>query len=335
MIIMHKKILGDLSMALVPSLEGKLRLPVVGAPLFIVSGPELVIAQCKAGIVGSFPALNARPQSMLGEWLTRIKEELAEYDRENPDSPSAPYAVNQICHASNDRLMDDMQTCVDHEVPIIITSLRPPLEIVQAAHSYGGVVFHDVINVKHAKKAAEQGVDGLILVCAGAGGHAGSLSPFSLVREVKEWFDGTVLLSGSIGDGHSIAGALAMGADLAYLGTRFIATEEANADKGYKDMLIESAADDIVYSSLFTGVNGNYLKPSIAKAGLDPDNLPGADKSKMNFGSGGNMKTKAWKDIWGSGQGIGGITDAPSVDSLVKTMKDQYDQAFNELLEKR
>ena len=322
-------------MALVPSLEGKLRLPVVGAPLFIVSGPELVIAQCKAGIVGSFPALNARPQSMLGEWLTRIKEELAEYDRENPDSPSAPYAVNQICHASNDRLMDDMQTCVDPEVPIIITSLRPPLEIVQAAHSYGGVVFHDVINVKHAKKAAEQGVDGLILVCAGAGGHAGSLSPFSLVREVKEWFDGTVLLSGSIGDGHSIAGALAMGADLAYLGTRFIATEEANADKGYKDMLIESAADDIVYSSLFTGVNGNYLKPSIAKAGLDPDNLPGADKSKMNFGSGGNMKTKAWKDIWGSGQGIGGITDAPSVDSLVKTMKDQYDQAFNELLEKR
>ena len=322
-------------MALVTSLEGKLRLTVVGAPLFIVSGPELVIAKCKAGIVGSFPALNARPQSMLGEWLTRIKEELAEYDRENPDSPSAPYAVNQICHASNDRLMDDMQTCVDHEVPIIITSLRPPLEIVQAAHSYGGVVFHDVINVKHAKKAAEQGVDGLILVCAGAGGHAGSLSPFSLVREVKEWFDGTVLLSGSIGDGHSIAGALAMGADLAYLGTRFIATEEANADKGYKDMLIESAADDIVYSSLFTGVNGNYLKPSIAKAGLDPDNLPGADKSKMNFGSGGNMKTKAWKDIWGSGQGIGGITDDPSVDYLVKTMKDQYDQAFNELLEKR
>ena len=322
-------------MSVPESMRGRLSLPLVGAPLFIISNPDLVIAQCKAGIVGSFPALNARPQSMLGEWLTRIKEELAEYDRENPDSPSAPYAVNQICHASNDRLMDDMQTCVDHEVPIIITSLRPPLEIVQAAHSYGGVVFHDVINVKHAKKAAEQGVDGLILVCAGAGGHAGSLSPFSLVREVKEWFDGTVLLSGSIGDGHSIAGALAMGADLAYLGTRFIATEEANADKGYKDMLIESAADDIVYSSLFTGVNGNYLKPSIAKAGLDPDNLPGADKSKMNFGSGGNMKTKAWKDIWGSGQGIGGITDAPSVDSLVKTMKDQYDQAFNELLEKR
>ena len=334
MIIMHKN-LGEKFMPLVSALEGKLRIPVVGAPLFIVSGPELVIAQCKAGIVGSFPALNARPQSMLGEWLTRIKDELAEYDEQNPDSPSAPYAVNQICHASNDRLMDDMATCVEHEVPIIITSLRPPQEIVEAAHSYGGVVFHDVINVKHAKKAAEQGVDGLILVCAGAGGHAGSLSPFSLVREVKEWFDGTILLSGSIGDGHSVAGALAMGADLAYLGTRFIATEEANADKGYKDMLIESAADDIVYSSLFTGINGNYLKPSIAKAGLDPDNLPGADKSKMNFGSGGNMKTKAWKDIWGSGQGIGGITDAPSVETLVKSMKDQYDQAFDEMMEKR
>jgi len=322
-------------MALVSKLKGKLRLPVVGAPLFIVSGPELVIAQCKSGIVGSFPALNARPQSMLGEWLTRIKDELAEYDRQNPNTPSAPFAVNQICHASNDRLMDDMATCVEHEVPIIITSLRPPQEIVEATHSYGGVVFHDVINVKHAKKAAEQGVDGLILVCSGAGGHAGSLSPFSLVREVQEWFDGTILLSGSIGDGHSIAGALAMGADLAYIGTRFIATEEANADQAYKDMLIESAADDIVYSSLFTGIHGNYLKPSIAKAGLDPDDLPGADKSKMNFGSKGNMKTKAWKDIWGSGQGIGGITDAPSVGDLVKSLKNQYDQAFSEMVEKR
>lgn len=322
-------------MALVSKLKGKLRLPVVGAPLFIVSGPELVIAQCKSGIVGSFPALNARPQSMLGEWLTRIKDELAEYDRQNPNTPSAPFAVNQICHASNDRLMDDMATCVEHEVPIIITSLRPPQEIVEATHSYGGVVFHDVINVKHAKKAAEQGVDGLILVCSGAGGHAGSLSPFSLVREVQEWFDGTILLSGSIGDGHSIAGALAMGADLAYIGTRFIATEEANADQAYKDMLIESAADDIVYSSLFTGIHGNYLKPSIAKAGLDPDDLPGADKSKMNFGSKGNMKTKAWKDIWGSGQGIGGITDAPSVGDLVKSLKGQYDQAFSEMVEKR
>src|SRR6056300_1081848 len=252
-------------MALPRVLQGNLRVPVVGSPLFIISGPELVTAQCKAGIVGSFPALNARPVEVLDEWLTRINDDLTQYKEENPDAIVAPYAVNQICHSSNDRLAQDMETCVKHKVPIIITSLRPPAEIVEAAHSYGGVVFHDVINVKHAKKAAEQGVDGLILVCAGAGGHAGSLSPFSLVREIKEWFDGTILLSGSIGDGHSIAGALAMGADLAYIGTRFIATEEANADQGYKDMLIESTADDIVYSSLFTGVNGNYLKPSIEK----------------------------------------------------------------------
>ena len=291
-------------MALVPHLKGKLKIPVVGAPLFIVSGPELVISQCKAGVVGSFPALNARPQEVLDQWLTKIKEELDKHNQKNPDSPAAPFAVNQICHASNDRLMQDMETCVKHEVPIIITSLRPPLEIVKAAHSYGGVVFHDVINVRHARKAAEQGVDGLILVCAGAGGHAGTHSPFALVREVKEWFDGTILLSGSISDGHSIASALALGADLAYIGTRFIATKEANADQGYKDMLISSSASDIVYSSLFTGVHGNYLKPSIEKAGLDPENLPSADKTKMNFGSGGNTKSKAWKDIWGSGQGL-------------------------------
>ena len=294
-------------MALVSHLKGKLKIPVVGAPLFIVSGPELVISQCKAGVVGSFPALNARPQEVLDQWLTKIKEELDKHNQKNPDSPAAPFAVNQICHASNDRLMQDMETCVKHEVPIIITSLRPPLEIVKAAHSYGGVVFHDVINVRHARKAAEQGVDGLILVCAGAGGHAGTHSPFALVREVKEWFDGTILLSGSISDGHSIASALALGADLAYIGTRFIATKEANADQGYKDMLISSSASDIVYSSLFTGVHGNYLKPSIEKAGLDPENLPSADKTKMNFGSGGNTKSKAWKDIWGSGQGIGSI----------------------------
>ena len=307
-------------MALVPHLKGKLKIPVVGAPLFIVSGPELVISQCKAGVVGSFPALNARPQEVLDEWLIQIKEELDKHNQENPDSPAAPFAVNQICHASNDRLMQDMESCVKHEVPIIITSLRPPLEIVEAAHSYGGVVFHDVINVRHAKKAAEQGVDGLILVCAGAGGHAGTHSPFALVREVKEWFDGTILLSGSISDGHSIASSLALGADLAYIGTRFIATKEANADQRYKDMLIESSASDIVYSSLFTGVNGNYLKPSIEKAGLDPDNLPGADKSKMNFGSGGNTKSKAWKDIWGSGQGIGSIKSDPTVQDLVNEL---------------
>ena len=243
------------------------------------SGPELVISQCKAGIVGSFPALNARPQRVLDERKIRIKEELDQHNQENPDQPAAPFAVNQICHASNDRLMQDMESCVRHEVPIIITSLRPPLEMVKAAHSYGGVVFHDVINVKHARKAAEQGVDGLILVCAGAGGHAGTHSPFALVREVKEWFDGTILLSGSISDGYSVASALALGADLAYIGTRFVATKEANADQRYKDMLIASSASDIVYSSLFTGVHGNYLKPSIEDAGLDPDNLPCADKS--------------------------------------------------------
>ncbi|MBP57055.1 MAG: nitronate monooxygenase [Rhodobiaceae bacterium] len=322
-------------MALVPHLKGKLKIPVVGAPLFIVSGPELVISQCKAGVVGSFPALNARPQEVLDEWLIQIKEELDKHNQENPDSPAAPFAVNQICHASNDRLMQDMESCVRHEVPIIITSLRPPLEIVEAAHSYGGVVFHDVINVRHAKKAAEQGVDGLILVCAGAGGHAGTHSPFALVREVKEWFDGTILLSGSISDGHSIASSLALGADLAYIGTRFIATKEANADQGYKDMLIESSASDIVYSSLFTGVNGNYLKPSIEKAGLDPDNLPGADKSKMNFGSGGNTKSKAWKDIWGSGQGIGSIKSEPTVQELVNELTEQYEQAYGEMQEKK
>ena len=231
--------------------------------------------------------------------------------------------------------MQDMDSCVKHEVPIIITSLRPPIEIVKAAHSYGGVVFHDVINVRHARKAAEQGVDGLILVCSGAGGHAGTHSPFALVREVKEWFDGTILLSGSISDGHSIASALALGADLAYLGTRFIATKEANADQGYKDMLVASTASDIVYSSLFTGVHGNYLKPSIANAGLDPDNLPSADKSKMNFGSGGNTKSKAWKDIWGSGQGIGSIKDSPTVQDLVNELKEQFDEAYNEMQEKR
>ena len=322
-------------MALVPHLRGKLKIPVVGAPLFIVSGPELVISQCKAGIVGSFPALNARPQEVLDEWLIQIKEELDKHNQENPDSPAAPFAVNQICHASNDRLMQDMESCVKHEVPIIITSLRPPLEIVEAAHSYGGVVFHDVINVRHAKKAAEQGVDGLILVCAGAGGHAGTHSPFALVREVKEWFDGTILLSGSISDGHSIASSLALGADLAYIGTRFIATKEANADQRYKDMLIESSASDIVYSSLFTGVSGNYLKPSIEKAGLDPDNLPGADKSKMNFGSGGNTKSKAWKDIWGSGQGIGSIKSDPSVQDLVNELTEQYEQAYEEMQKKK
>ena len=314
-------------MAIPKHIQQNLSIPVIGSPLFLVSGPELVIAQCKAGIIGSFPALNARPQHVLEEWIVRIKTELAEYQEQNPDKKVAPFAVNQICHGSNDRLMDDMATCVKQEVPIIITSLRPPAELVEAAHSYGGLVYHDVINVRHAKKAAEQGVDGLILVCAGAGGHAGALSPFALLREVKEWFDGTVILSGSIGDGYSVASALALGADFAYMGTRFIATKEANADQGYKQMLIDSAADDIVYSSLFTGVSGNYLKPSIKNAGLDPDNLPDADKSSMNFGSGGNTDAKAWKDIWGSGQGIGGIKDDPSVEDLVNRIKEEYNNA--------
>ena len=318
-------------MAIHDHIKDNLSIPVIGSPLFLVSGPELVIAQCKAGIIGSFPALNARPQHVLEEWIIRIKTELAEYQEQNPDAKVAPFAVNQICHGSNDRLMEDMATCVKQEVPIIITSLRPPAELVEAAHSYGGLVYHDVINVKHARKAAEQGVDGLILVCAGAGGHAGALSPFALLREVKQWFDGTVILSGSIGDGYSVASSLALGADFAYMGTRFIATKEANADPEYNKMLEESVADDIVYSSLFTGVHGNYLKPSIKNAGMDPDNLPDADKSTMNFGSGGNTKSKAWKDIWGSGQGIGLIEDSPSVEELVGRIKEEFNSAVKEL----
>jgi nitronate monooxygenase len=321
-------------LAIPKHIKDNISMPVIGAPLFLVSGPELVIAQCKAGIIGSFPALNARPQHVLDEWIVRIKTELAEYQEQNPDAKVAPFAVNQICHGSNDRLMQDMETCVKHEVPIIITSLRPPSEVVEAAHSYGGLVFHDVISVRHAQKASEQGVDGLILVCAGAGGHAGALSPFALLREVKQWFDGTVILSGSIGDGHSIASAIALGADFAYLGTRFIATEEANAEPEYKKMLEESAAKDIVYSSLFTGVLGNYLKPSIENAGMDPENLPDADKTSMNFGSGGNTDSKAWKDIWGSGQGIGGIQDSPTVSELVGRLKKEYEEAFNEFKSK-
>ena len=312
------------------SIKDNISIPVIGAPLFLISVPDLVIAQCKAGIIGSFPALNARPQHVLEEWIVRIKTELKQYQEQNPDKKVAPFAVNQICHGSNDRLQGDMEICVKHEVPIIITSLRPPAEVVEAAHSYGGLVFHDVINVRHAKKAADMGVDGLILVCAGAGGHAGALSPFALLREVKSWFDGTIILSGSIGDGYSVASALALGADFAYLGTRFIATHEANAEPEYKQMLIESSANDIVYSNLFTGVLGNYLKPSIQNAGLDPDNLPTADKSAMNFGSGGNTDSKAWKDIWGSGQGIGLIEDAPTVESLVERIRAEFNEATSE-----
>ncbi len=313
-------------------LKGRLSLPVIGSPMFIVSGPELVIAQCKAGIVGSFPALNARPAEVLEQWLQRITTELDDYRAQNPGKPVAPFAVNQIVHHSNDRLMHDMQVCVKYKVPIIITSLRAPNEVVQAVHSYGGIVLHDVINVRHAKKALEAGVDGLILVCAGAGGHAGTLSPFALVSEVRQFFDGPIALSGSMSNGRQILAAQAMGADFAYMGTRFIATQEANAVPEYKQMLVDSVASDIVYSSLFTGVHGNYLKPSIAKAGMDPDNLPEGDKTTMSFGSGGASKSKAWRDIWGSGQGIGLIQDVPPVAELVARMKQEYDAAQAELL---
>ncbi|MEN7343941.1 MAG: nitronate monooxygenase family protein [Pseudomonadota bacterium] len=319
-------------MSLPPVLQGNLRIPVVAAPMFIVSGPQLVIEQCKAGIVGSFPALNARPQPLLDDWLAEISETLDAERSKHPEKTIAPFAVNQICHASNDRLRDDMMSCVKAKVPIIITSLRPPQEVVEATHSYGGVVFHDVINLRHARKAISEGVDGIIAVCAGAGGHAGALSPFALVKEIRKEFDGTVLLSGAMTTGQDVLAAQAIGADLAYIGSRFIATAEANADQGYKQMLVDSAAADIVYSSLFTGVLGNYLKPSIEKAGLDPDNLPVADKSTMNFGSGGNTKAKAWKDIWGSGQGVGTIDDILPVSELVERMVDEYHGVRQRLL---
>ncbi|USG60465.1 nitronate monooxygenase family protein [Sneathiella marina] len=312
-------------------LEGRLSLPVIASPMFIVSGPELVIAQCKEGIVGSFPALNARPIEQLDEWLYQIKAELAEYAEANPDKKVAPFAVNQIVHASNSRLMEDVALCVKHEVPIIITSLRAPNEIVEAIHSYGGIILHDVTNIRHAEKAIEAGVDGLILVCAGAGGHAGKLSPFALVSEIRQFFDGPIALSGAIANGHSILSAQALGADLAYMGSAFIATQEANAVDGYKEMIVESRGEDIVYTNTFTGVHGNYLSPSITRAGLDPENLPGADKSRMNFGSGGISKAKAWKDIWGSGQGIGSVNDIPTVADYVDRLKEQYAEAKVEM----
>ena len=283
----------------------QLEIPVIGAPLFIVSGPELVIAQCKAGIVGSFPALNARPAEELEKWIVRIKLELDTYQKENPHKKVAPFAVNQICHGSNNRLEHDMEICVKHKVPIIITSLQASPMVYDAVHSYGGIVLHDVINIRHTKKALSIGADGIIAVCAGAVGHAGRLSPFALIPEIREFHKGPLLCSGSISTGGSVLGAQAMGADLAYLGTRFIATKEANASDAYKKGLIDSTGEDIVYSSLFTGVSGNYLKSSVEAAGLDPNNLPEAKKGAMNFGSGGNTDAKAWKDIWGSGQASG------------------------------
>ena len=307
----------------------KLRIPVVGSPMFTISNPKLVVNQCKSGIIGSFPALNAREPETLEDWIKQIKDDLEDYKFHNPDKIVAPYAVNQICHKSNKRLISDMETCVEQKVPIIITSLRPPDDIIDAAHSYGGIVYHDVISVRHAEKAAEIGVDGLILVCAGAGGHAGTLSPFALFREVKEWFKGTILLSGSIGDGSSIASALALGADLAYIGSRFIATTEANADEVYKKMILDSSAKDIVYSSFFSGVHGNYLRGSIEKSGLDPDNLEDGMKNQMTFSN--PNKPKTWKDIWGSGQGIGRVSEITSTEKVVDQLEKELKNAINDL----
>ena len=318
-------------MALPPILSERLKLPVIAAPLFIISNPDLVIAQCKAGIVGSFPALNARPAEELDRWLEKITTELAEYDAANPESPSAPFAVNQIVHGSNDRLQHDMEMCVKWKVPIVITSLGAKEFVNESVHSYGGIVLHDIINDHFARKAIEKGADGLIAVAAGAGGHAGALSPFALVQELREWFDGPLLLSGSIANGSAVLAAQAMGADLAYIGSAFIATEEANAEQPYKQSLVDSSADDIVLSNLFTGVHGNYLKPSIIAAGMDPDNLPESDPSKMNFGSGGNSDAKAWKDIWGCGQGIGAVKAVLSAQELVDKIEAQYNAAKSRL----
>jgi nitronate monooxygenase len=318
-------------MSIPKCMQGRLSVPVVGAPLFIISNPDLVIAQCKAGVVGSFPALNARPAEELDKWLTRIKAELAEYDAANPDNLSAPFAVNQIVHSSNDRLMHDVELCVKHEVPVVITSLGARPEVFEAIHSYGGICLHDVINNRFAKKAIEKGADGLICVAAGAGGHAGTLSPMAFIQEVREWFDGPVLLSGAISTGDGVLAAQAMGADLAYLGSAFIATEEANAAEGYKKGIVENASNDIVYTNLFTGVHGNYLRPSIEAAGLDPDNLPESDPSNMNFGSGGSSKQKAWKDIWGSGQGINAVKAVLPAGELVARLRTEYDAARERL----
>ncbi|MFI4982574.1 MAG: NAD(P)H-dependent flavin oxidoreductase [Nevskiales bacterium] len=314
-------------MALPDVLKKNLRLPVVGSPLFIISTPALVIAQCKAGVIGSFPALNARPVEQLEVWLRRINEELDRHNQANPDQPAAPYAVNQIVHKSNNRLQHDMDVCVRHKVPIVITSLGAREDINAAVHSYGGIVLHDIINNRFARKAIEKGADGLIAVAAGAGGHAGTLSPFALVQEIRQWFDGPLLLSGSIANGAAILAAQAMGADFAYIGSAFIATEEANADERYKQCIVDSNADDIVYSNLFTGVHGNYLRPSIVQAGLDPEKLPESDPSKMDFGSGGNTDVKAWKDIWGCGQGIGAVREIPSIAELVQRLEREYQAA--------
>ena len=308
-----------------------LRLPVIGAPLFIVSTPKLVIEQCKSGIIGAFPALNARKEDELELWLKNISQELEAFKKNNPEKKVAPYAVNQIVHQSNTRLKIDVEMCVKYKTPIVITSLRPPAEVVEAVHSYGGLVFHDVINMRHAKKAISQGVDGIIAVCAGAGGHAGTISPFALIKEIKEIFDGFVILSGSMSNGRDVLAAECIGADLAYMGTRFIATKEANAVDEYKDMIIDSDADDIVYSSLFTGIHGSYLKGSIIKSGIDPENLELGDKNTMNFDSS-ESKAKAWKDIWGAGQGVGSMKDIPNVSDLVDEIEQDYNSTKTKII---
>ncbi|AGS20373.1 NAD(P)H-dependent flavin oxidoreductase [Rhizobium etli] len=313
-------------MALPPILKDKLRLPVIGSPLFIISHPALTLAQCKAGVVGAFPALNARPESQLDEWLAEITEELARHDAGHPERPAAPFAVNQIVHMSNKRLEHDLSLCVKYKVPIVISSLGAVPEVNAAVHSYGGIVLHDIINNRHAHSAIRKGADGLIAVASGAGGHAGTLSPFALVQEIREWFDGPLLLAGAIATGGAILAAQAMGADMAYIGSPFIATEEARAAPAYKQAIVEGAANDIVYSNYFTGVHGNYLKPSILAAGMDPDNLPVADPSKMDFeqATGG---AKAWKDIWGSGQGIGAVKAVEPVENLVDRLEAEYKAA--------
>ncbi len=314
-------------MSLPPVLRDRLRLPVIGSPLFIISGPDLVIAQCKAGIVGAFPSLNARPLSQLDEWLARITEELADWDRAHPESPSAPFAVNQIVHKTNNRLQDDVELCAKYRAPIVITSLGAREDVNAAVHGWGGIVLHDVISERFARKAIEKGADGLIPVAAGAGGHASRLSPFGMVQELRAWFDGPIALSGAIATGGAVLAAQAMGADLAYIGSAFIATREANATTAYKEMIVEGGGEDIVYTNLFTGVHGNYLRPSIERAGLDPENLPQADPSKMNFGSGGNQEAKAWRDIWGCGQGIGAVKSIPTAAELVARLAAEYEAA--------
>lgn len=314
-----------------PPILAKLPLPVIGSPLFIISNPKLVIEQCKAGVVGSMPALNARPAEQLDEWLAEITETLAAYNRANPDKPAAPFAINQIVHKTNDRLEHDMQVCARYKVPIVITSLGARTDINEAVHGWGGIVLHDVINNTFAKKAIEKGADGLIAVAAGAGGHAGVKSPFALIQEIRAWFDGPLALSGSIATGGAVLAAQAMGADLAYIGSAFIATEEARASEAYKQAIVECSSDDIVYSSLFTGVHGNYLKPSIRAAGLDPDNLPESDPSKMSFGGGEGAK-KAWKDIWGCGQGIGVVDKVVPTRELVARLAREYQDTRRRLL---